>query len=144
MMLFCWRRGREYLISAFMPRFKPYDYRQSLMVPLNLEEQLAPGTLEHALHHLIEERVSEEWFEELYANEETGRPAYSPKLLLKVILLGYARGLIGSRRLERACRENIVFMALCCGERPDHSTLPGFVGQLEGRVERLVAEGLLG
>jgi hypothetical protein len=44
------------LISAFMPRFKPYDYRQSLMAPLTLEEQLAPGTLEHALHHLIEER----------------------------------------------------------------------------------------
>ena len=48
------------MISAFMPRFKPYDYRQSLMVPLTLEGQLAPGTLEHALHHLIEERVSEE------------------------------------------------------------------------------------
>jgi transposase len=126
-----------------MPRFKPYDYRQSLMVPLHLEEQLSPGTLEHALHHLIEERVSEEWFEELYANEETGRPAYSPKLLLKVILLGYARGLIGSRRLERACRENIVFMALCCGERPDHSTLAALVGKLTGRIERVFAEVLL-
>jgi transposase len=126
-----------------MPRYKPYDYRQSLMVPLNLEEQLSPGTLEHALHHLIEERVSEEWFEELYANEETGRPAYSPKLLLKVLLLGYARGLIGSRRLERACRENIVFMALCCGERPDHSTLAGLVGKLTGRIERIFAEILL-
>ena len=113
------------------------------MVALTLEEQLVPGTLEHALHHLIEERVSEKWFEELYANEETGRPAYSPKLLLKVILLGYARGIIGSRRLERACRENVVFMALCCGERPDHSTLAGFVGKLEGRIERIFAEILL-
>ena len=113
------------------------------MVPLNLEEQLAPGTLEHALHHLIEERVSEEWFEELYANEETGRPAYSPKLLLKVILLGYARGLMGSRRLERACRENVVFMALCCGERPDHSTLAALVGKSSGRIERVFAEILL-
>lgn len=126
-----------------MPRFKPYDYRQGLMVPLNLEEQLAPGTLEHALHYLIEERVSEQWFEALYANEETGRPAYSPKLLLKVILLGYARGVIGSRRLERACRENIVFMALSCGERPDHSTLASFVGKLQGRIERIFAEVLL-
>src|SRR5438876_237864 len=126
-----------------MARFKPYDYRQSVMVALTLEEQLAPGTLEHALQHLIEERISEEWFEELYANEETGRPAYSPKLLLKVILLGYARGIIGSRRLERACRENVVFMALCCGERPDHSTLVGFVGKLEGRIERIFAEILL-
>ena len=65
-----------------MPRFKPYDYGQDLMVPINLEEQLIEGTLEYALHHLIEERVEEKWFEEFYANEETGRPAYSPKLLL--------------------------------------------------------------
>jgi transposase len=126
-----------------MPRFKPYDYAQGLMVPLNLEAQLPPGTLEHALHHLIERRVADDWFEELYANEETGRPAYSPKLLLKVILLGYARGLLGSRRLELACRENVTFMALACGERPDHSTLAAFVGKLQGRIERIFAEVLL-
>jgi transposase len=126
-----------------MPRFKPYDYRQSLMVPVTLEDQLTPGTLEHALHHLIEERVSEKWFEELYANDEIGRPAYSPKLLLKVILLGYARGLIGSRRLERACKENITFMALACGTQPDHSTLAAFVGKLAGRIELIFSEVLL-
>jgi transposase len=126
-----------------MPHFKPYDYRQDLMVPINLEEQLIEGTLEHALHHLIEERVEEKWFEELYANEETGRPAYSPKLLLKVILLGYARGLVGSRRLERACRENITFMALCCGIRPDHSTVAAFVDKLQGRIELIFAQVLL-
>lgn len=84
-----------------MARFKPYDYRQDLMVPLSLEAQLPPGSLEYALHHLIEERVPEKWFEDLYVNDEIGRLAYSPKLLLKVILLGYARGLIGSRRLAR-------------------------------------------
>ena len=126
-----------------MPRFKPYDYRQDLMVPVNLEEQLIEGTLEHALHHLIEERVEEKWFEALYANEETGRPAYSPKLLLKVILLGYARGLVGSRRLERACRENITFMALCCGIRPDHSTVAAFVEKLQGRIGMIFSQVLL-
>jgi len=126
-----------------MPRFKPYDYRQSLMVALTLEEQLAPGSLEYALHHLIEERIAESWFEELYANDQLGRPAYSPKLLLKVILLGYARGLIGSRRLERACRENITFMAMSCGIQPDHSTLAAFVEKLQGRIERIFSEVLL-
>ena len=50
-----------------MPRFKPYDYRQGLMVPLTLEEQLPPGSLEYALHHLIEERIAESWFDDLYA-----------------------------------------------------------------------------
>src|SRR5450432_3245913 len=43
MVFFCLCKGRGDLISPFMPRFKPYDYRQSLMVPLNLEEQLSPG-----------------------------------------------------------------------------------------------------
>lgn len=125
-----------------MARFKPYDYAQGLMVPITLEAQLAPGTLEHALHHLIERRVAEDWFEELYANQEIGRPAYSPKLLLKVILLGYARGIIGSRRLEEACKENITFLALACGIRPDHSTLAAFMEKLEGRLERIFAEVL--
>ena len=126
-----------------MPRFKPYDYRQSLMVPLTLEEQLPAGSLEYALHHLIEERIDESWFEDLYANEEFGRPAYSPKLLLKVILLGYARGLLGSRRLERACKENITFMAISCGLRPDHSTLAAFVDKLQGRIDVIFSEVLL-
>jgi transposase len=126
-----------------MPRFKPYDYRQSLFVPLVLEDQLSPGTLEHAIHHLIEERIAESWFEELYRNEETGRPAYSPKLLLKVLLFGYSRGILGSRPLERACRENVTFMALSCGVKPDHSTIAAFVGRLQGRIEIIFSEILL-
>jgi transposase len=126
-----------------MPRFKPYDYRQGLLVPLTLEKQLVEGSLEYALHHLIEERIEEAWFEELYANDEVGRPAYSPKLLLKVILFGYSRGLIGSRRLELACKENITFMALACGERPDHSTIAAFVEKLDGRMAMIFSEVLL-
>ena len=46
--------------------------------------------------------------------------------LLKVVLLGYSSGLMTSRKIERACKENVTFMALCCGERPDHSTVASF------------------
>jgi len=139
-----WLEERAGLSVVFsMPRFKPYDYRQSLMVALTLEEQLPAGSLEYALHHLIEERIEESWFDDLYANEEFGRPAYAPKLLLKVILLGYARGLLGSRRLERACKENVTFMAISCGLRPDHSTLAAFVDKLQGRIEVIFSEVLL-
>jgi len=56
-----------------MPRFKPYDYRQGLLVPVNLEEQLTPGSLEYALHHLIEERVEESWFADLYTRPSAAR-----------------------------------------------------------------------
>jgi hypothetical protein len=53
-----------------MPRYKPYDYDQLLMVPVSLEAQLAPGTLEYAIHHLIEERVDTSGFDEKYRNAE--------------------------------------------------------------------------
>jgi transposase len=126
-----------------MARFKAPDYRQKLLVPVALDEQLVPGTLEHAIHHLLEDRIDESWFEDLYANDESGRPAYSPRMLLKVILLGYSRGLLSSRRLERACRENVTFMALCAGDHPDHSTFAAFVGKLDGRISAIFCEVLL-
>ena len=117
-----------------MPRFKPYDYAQLQMIPVALTDQLLPGTLEAALHYLVEQRLDLSLFHARYANDQTGCRAYDPKVLLKVILLGYARGLLSSRRLERACRENIVFMALTCGQTPDHSTLATFVSSLHAEL----------
>ncbi len=61
--------------------------------------------------------------------------AYDPKILLKVVLLGYARGLVSSRKMEQACRENVTFMALACGQRPDHSTIAAFVSSMRGVCE---------
>ena len=51
-------------------------------------------------------------FDDRYKNDETGREAYDPKILLKVVLLGYSRGLLSSRQIERACKENVTFMAI--------------------------------
>lgn len=126
-----------------MPRFKPYDYAQLQMVPVSLDEQLMAGTLEHALHYLIEDRLDTSIFDARYRNDQTGCCAYDPKVLLKVILLAYARGLLSSRRIERACRENIVFMALTCGQAPDHSTLAAFVSSMHAEVPALFAQVLL-
>jgi transposase len=77
------------------------------------------------------------------SNDETGCPAYEPKILLKVILLAYARGLISSRKIERACREPIPFMALACGQVPDHSTIAAFVASLKAEIASLFRDILL-
>jgi hypothetical protein len=39
-----------------MARYKTYDYRQRVLLPVSLEEQLMPGTLEFAIHTLVEKR----------------------------------------------------------------------------------------
>ena len=127
-----------------MPRYKPYDYNQLMMVPVSLEQQLVPGTLEYAIHTLIEERVDTTIFDERYRNEETGRTAYDPKVLLKIVLFAYSRGILHSRRMERACKENVTFMALSCGQAPDHSTLATFVSSMgEERIVSLFSQVLL-
>jgi hypothetical protein len=38
--------------------------------------------------------------------------------------------MIAARQSEQACRENITFMALACGQAPAHSTLAAFVASL--------------
>lgn len=127
-----------------MPRYKTYDYNQLMMVPVSLEDQLVPGTLEYAIHRLVEERVDASIFDDKYNNDATGRTAYPPKVMLKIILFGYSRGILHSRRIERACKENVIFMALACGQKPDHSTVADFISSMgEERIVNLFTQVLL-
>ena len=126
-----------------MAKYKRYDYDQMVMLPISLENQLSPGTLEFAIHYLVENRMDLSFFDEKYKNDEMGRSAYDPKILLKVVLFAYSRGLIGSRRIEQACRENVTFMALSCGQKPDHSTICAFVSSMKHEIGPLFCDVLL-
>jgi transposase len=69
-----------------MPKFIPYDYNQDTLVVINFQEQLHPGTFEYTLHHLIEHKLDLSVFDPEYKNDDGGRPAYDPAILLKIIL----------------------------------------------------------
>ena len=126
-----------------MAKYKRYDYSQSMLIPVFFEAQLMPGTLEFAIHTLVETRMDMSIFDDNYANDETGRRAYDPKILLKVVLFAYSRGLISSRKIERACRENVTFMALSGNQRPDHSTIAAFVSCMKAEILPLFRDILL-
>lgn len=126
-----------------MAKFKRYDYSQKVFIPISLEDQLMPGTFEFVIHTLVENRLDMSVFEARYNNDQTGRSAYDPKILLKVILLGYSRGLYSSRSIERACKENVIFMALTCQTFPDHSTIAAFVSSAKDEIPSLFADVLL-
>jgi transposase len=126
-----------------MAKYKRYDYSQRLLIPVSLEEQLVPGTLEFAIHTLVENRLDMSVFDGNYQNDKTGRHAYNPKVLLKVVLLAYSRGLISSRQIERACCENVIFMAMSCDQRPDHSTIASFVSSMKDQIKPLFRDILL-
>jgi transposase len=126
-----------------MAKYKSYNYAQMVMIPVSLENQLMPGTLEFAIHELVQRRIDTSIFDRTYHNDATGCPAYDPKILLQVILLAYARGIISSRKIEQACRENIIFMALACEMVPDHSTIAAFISSMKDEIVSIFRDILL-
>ena len=90
------------------------------------------------LLNAVAERMDYREIETAYSRY--GRIEYSPKILTKVIVYGYMRGIITTREIERACKENICFMYLLEGRRaPDHNTISRFRTNilLKGAGEKL-------
>ncbi len=123
------------------PRFKPVDYgRQFLAV--DLSQQLHPGSFEYALHHLIEHEIKLEDIEARYKNAYEGAWAYDPRVLLKIVLLAYSRGIISSRGMEAACCNDVLFMAISGNSAPHFSTLANFVSSLGRAIGQIFAQVL--
>ena len=80
-----------------MPKFKLYDYNQITMVPINHRYQIQPGTFEHAINYLIDHKMDLTVFHPRFKNDEKGRRAYDPAILLKIILFAYSKGITSSR-----------------------------------------------
>ena len=128
---------------SVMAKFIPYDYNQSSMVVINFQDQIQTGTFEYALHHLIEHKLDLSPFSSVYKNDDNGRPAYDPALLLKVILFAYSKGITSSREIAWCCRTNIIFMALSCQSSPHFTTLADFISGHCEAVESLFEQVLL-
>lgn len=55
-----------------------------------------------------------------------GRPAFNPKVFLKIYLYGYLNGLRSSRKLEKECKRNIELQWLTCKLVPNYHSIADF------------------
>ena len=120
-----------------MARYKDVCYEQDKFIPIRFSKQIVPGTFEYTLCYLIEHVVDMSVFDEHYINDETGAPAYDPAVLLKIICYGYSRGMISSREVARACRENVLFMALSADTQPHYTTIASFIRNMSDVIAPL-------
>ena len=77
-----------------MARYKQFDLNQTKMIPQSYADQIIEGSFEYALNEIVEEHLDMSVFEHRYHNDATGRLAYDPKVLLKVVVYGYYRGFV--------------------------------------------------
>ncbi len=125
-----------------MARYKHID-TSPRFIAVDLERQLLPGTFEHALNYLVDHQLDLSRFDTRYKNDLTGASAYPPGMLLKVVLFAYSRGIVSSREIERACREQVTFIALTGDSAPHFTTFAAFVSTLGAEITPLFKEVLL-
>jgi len=126
-----------------LPKFIPANYNQTSMVVINYEDQLQAGTFEHAIHYLIEHKLDLSVFYPKYKNDENGRPAYDPAVLLKIILFAYSKGITSSCEIQWCCETNIIFKALSCDSVPHFTTIAAFISGRQREIEHLFEQVLL-
>jgi transposase len=125
-----------------MARYKPIHTGLKLL-PVDFDQQIIPGSFEHALCYMVDHELDLTAFHARYKNDDEGAPAFDPAALIKIILLAYSRGIISSRKMERACLENVLFIAVSGDSQPHFTTLAAFVSEMGEGVASLFAQVLL-
>ncbi|MDO8357187.1 MAG: hypothetical protein Q7U76_12420 [Nitrospirota bacterium] len=54
---------------------------------MDFDQQVIPGSFEHALCHLVDHELDLAGFHARYKNDDEGAPAFDPAALIKIILL---------------------------------------------------------
>jgi len=126
-----------------MARYKPAEYAQGQFISISFEQQILAGTFEHMLSFIVDKKLDFTAIDAARTNDLAGAPAYDPRVMLKIVLYAYARGMISSREIEAACQQNVVMMALSANTRPHFTTIAQFVRELGPTVKKLFVDVLL-
>jgi transposase len=77
-----------------------------------------------------------------YREDGLGRAAYEPSMMVALILYCWSRGMRSSRRIERACVEDVACRVIAANQRPDHATIARFIERHQGALADLFGEVL--
>jgi len=130
-------------------KFIQADQNQLTLLPQSLEELIPEHHMVRFVNALVDSMDLQFLLKEYKGG---GRPAYHPRILLKILLYGYIEGIYTSRKLAKAVRENIHFMWLAGQSQPDFRTINRFRSSLVNDkieqifvfvVEQLLSHGLI-
>jgi transposase len=118
--------------------FRAYDPDQVLLMAPVLREWVPEGDLAHFVSDLVDTALD---LGPIYAayEEERGFPPYDPRLMLKLLVYGYANGVMSSRKLEAATYRDVAVRMLCADQHPDYRSIARFRARhLEALAELFV------
>jgi transposase len=101
------------------------DYEQILMFPPSVEDWVGKDHPARFIRDFVDSLDLREIEIEI-PDADTGRPPYAADLMLKVWLFGYFNRIRSSRKLEKACLENMGLIWLTGMNAPDHNSISRF------------------
>ena len=125
--------------------YRPYRPDQGLLLPPDLRDWLPEGHLAYHVGDLVD-GLDLESFHAPYEGDGRRRSPYDPRMMLKVLIYGYATGVFSSRGLARRLEEDVAFRVLAAGNFPSHRTICEFRRRHLADFKRLFVEvaGLAG
>ncbi len=105
--------------------FRLFQPDQIFLVPPSVDDWLPQNHLARFIADLVDEHLDLSSFYADYT-EGRGAPPFDPRLMVRVLLLGYTTGVRSSRKLEEACWDKVAFRWLAGGEAPAYRAIAKF------------------
>lgn len=122
-----------------MSNFRPINRNMDFLMPPSVDEWLPQR---HLARFVVEVIEGLDLRAMTGSYRGSGEASYHPRLLLGLIIYGYATGVFSSRNLERATYDSVAFRFIAANEHPDHDTIATFRCRFLKQIEALFVQVL--
>jgi transposase len=123
-----------------MSNFRPINRDMDFLMPPSVDEWLPQR---HLARFVVEVIEGLDLRAMTGSYRGSGEASYHPRLLLGLIIYGYATGVFSSRNLERATHDSVAFRFIAANEHPDHDTIATFRRRFLRQIEALFVQVLV-
>jgi transposase len=102
--------------------FREWNPEQGMMFPATPMDFVGKDDLVMFIRILVLEQLDLTPIVEQY-QEERGYPPFHPVMMTALLLYSYCQAIYSSRRIAKACRQRVDFLALTGMQKPDHRTV---------------------
>jgi transposase len=123
-------------------QFRNCDLNQAYLLPASLQDWLPEGHLARFVAEVVETLDLSGIYAKYEEGDGRGLAAYDPRMMVRLLIYAYCRGVPGSRRIERATYEDVGFRYLAADQHPDHSTIADFRQEQGASLSQLFVQVL--
>jgi transposase len=123
-----------------MTNFRTIDRQTGFLLPPSVDEWLPE---KHLARFVVEVIDGLDLRAMIGSYRGSGSASYHPRMLLGILVYGYATGVFSSRKLERATYDSVAFRFIAANDHPDHDTIAAFRRRFLKEIEALFVQVLL-